>query len=91
VEYCELTRSIAKDHWGVELKETGHPKLPFMSKDGCTVEPHLRPLCTLHVCSINSMGFDKDNKFNKQYFKLRQKINDLEFKLFHNKDENNIL
>lgn len=50
-------------------------RLPFMGAKGCVVPPHLRPLCTLHVCSINSFGCDpKDADFTAKYFKLRRQI-----------------
>lgn len=69
--YCEMAKEIAK-RWGVTLQETGHPKLPFLGEQGCIVPPHLRPLCTLHDCDINSKGF-KPLKFEwtEKYFKLR--------------------
>ena len=60
---------------GVELKETGHSRLKYMGPVGCVVPPYLRPLCTLHVCSINSIGVDlKDSDFTEKYFKLRDQI-----------------
>lgn len=78
-----MARSIAKEQWGIELEETGHPTLPFMSATGCTVDPHLRPNCTLHTCDINGLGFKRgDQKWTDRYFKLRAKIEKLEFKIF---------
>ena len=59
---------------GVELTPTTHPTLKMMGTSGCIAPPHYRPLCTLHVCSINSLGFDRDPEFNKSYFELRNKI-----------------
>ena len=60
---------------GVVLEATKHAKLKFMGPTGCVVPPHFRPLCTLHVCSINGMGFKPgDAKWTKQYFGLRAKI-----------------
>lgn len=29
-EYCEHARDYAKTEWGVELRDTGHDRLPFM-------------------------------------------------------------
>lgn len=46
----EMTKAYAKKVWNVKLKETGHPKLLFMSEKGCIVEPYLRPFCTMHTC-----------------------------------------
>jgi hypothetical protein len=78
---CETSRRVAASHWGVHLKETGHPTLPFMGKDGCTIKPHLRPLCTFHVCCISSMGFlPNDPVWTKEYFDLRNKIDAMETK-----------
>jgi len=72
--YCEIAENYAKEE-GVILQRTGHPTLPFMGPEGCTVPPHLRPICTLHVCCINSLGFKpKDPEWTKEYFKLRGEI-----------------
>ncbi len=72
-EYCEMAIQLAfKD--GVTLTPTNHPKLKMMESSGCTAPVHYRPLCTLHVCSINSLGFDSDAEFTKSYFELRDKI-----------------
>lgn len=76
--YCQIAASYALEEWGVELVPTGHSTLPFMGENGCTVAPHLRPLCTLHDCQINGIGCDfTDEKFTKEYFDLRGQI-DLE-------------
>ncbi len=74
-EYCEMTLGYAKESWGVELQRTEHPRLPLMGPLGCIAEPHLRPLCTLHLCKINGLGCTGDKKFDKAYFKLRDEIN----------------
>lgn len=51
-----------------------------MGATGCKLAPHMRPLCTLHVCSINSLGFDpRDPEFTQKYFELREKIETIEF------------
>ncbi len=78
-EYCEMTIQNAKEVWGVELQRTDNPRLPLMGPNGCTAQPHFRPNCTMHTCSINSLGFDpKDPKWTKKYFKLREEIELLE-------------
>lgn len=47
----------------------------FLKDDKCIIPPHLRPICTLHVCSINSLGCDpKDPKWTRKYFSLRERI-----------------
>lgn len=70
-EYCEMTIQHAKEKWGVELQPTGHPRLPLMGPSGCTAEPHLRPICTIHVCERHFLS----TSFGVKYFKLRDKIN----------------
>lgn len=73
-EYCGMAFETAAEH-GVTLQATGDERLPLMGPTGCTAPPWTRPLCTLHVCSINSLVFDpKDPAFTKQYFKLRSKV-----------------
>jgi hypothetical protein len=75
--YCDLTEEYARDN-GVTLTITEHPKLKYMGPTGCTVEPHLRPLCTLHTCAVNSYGFKPgDPEWTKRYFKLRDEIDHL--------------
>lgn len=58
-EHCLVTREYAAENWGVELEVTDHPTLMFMGPEGCTVKPHLRPICTVHTCAINNLGFKK--------------------------------
>lgn len=72
--YCELARMNIEAS-GLQIPKTSHATLPYMGPDGCVVPPHLRPLCTLHVCSINGLGFDpRDMVFTKKYFSLREEI-----------------
>lgn len=83
-EYCEITIEYAKERWGVDLTRGTHPKLPLMGEIGCLAAPHLRPICTLHTCDINSLGFKKGvgkeaGNWTKRYFKLRSKIEELEW------------
>ena len=80
-EYCESARLWALSEWGVELQETGHPRLPYMGESGCVVPPHLRPICTVHTCEVNSLGFKRgDRAWTTRYFELRDRIDDLEHK-----------
>lgn len=82
-EYCDAAIRHAKDIWNVDLKVTDHKELPLMGPEGCIAEPHLRSICTVHDCMINSLGFDPvDTKWTKTYFRLRGKINKLEHDLF---------
>jgi hypothetical protein len=67
---------------GVEIVSSGFPALSKMEETGCTVPPHLRPLCTMHTCDINSCGFKpSDPRWTKEYFKLRVIIERLEAKV----------
>ena len=78
-EYCEMAIEYAQERYGVTLEPTGHPTLPMMGPNGCTVAPHMRPLCTLHTCTINSVGFKPyDAPWTRKYFKLRNQIDRLE-------------
>lgn len=88
-EHCDFSMDFAMRR-GVELRPTGHPKLPMMGETGCIVPPHLRPMCTVHTCEISSMGFKKHNpdrpyvdaaKWTSKYFDLRSKIEEEEMKL----------
>ena len=84
--YCEMADAFAREN-GVILERTNHSTLFFMSPIGCVVPPHLRPLCTLHLCCINSLGFKpNDLEFTKKYFKLRAKIEKEELKNEENKN-----
>lgn len=84
--YCDLAEKIAKEQWNTSLKPTSHPRLKFMGPTGCTVPPHMRPLCTLHQCSINSIGiFPSDKKWNDRYFELRAQIEEHEAELYMEK------
>lgn len=83
-EYCEMAAQWAKDEYGIELVRTNHPRLPFMGyangeSIGCTVAPHLRPLCTLHVCSINSIGTSGNKAWDDRYFNLLDRLMRLEY------------
>jgi len=73
--YCEITEQYAKELYGITLERVNHPRLLFMGPTGCTVEPYLRPRCTLHTCDINSIGFKPlDREWTNEYFILREKI-----------------
>jgi len=69
---CLLTKEITKKTLGIDLE------LPFLVNNKCRLEPHLRQMCTLHICEKHYM-FDID--FNERYFLLRDKISLLEFEI----------
>lgn len=85
-EYCESTIHYAQEDYGIELQHTGHEKLPLMGPTGCTAAPYLRPMCTMHTCDINGLGFKKnDQPWTKMYFKIRNQIESLEWKRYKQK------
>ena len=80
--YCGCAEEYAREEWGVDLTplKTDHPTLPFMGEAGCVVLPHLRPLCTFHVCSIHDLGIKPgDPGWTEKYFELRERINEVEY------------
>ena len=72
-EHCEATARYAAE-MGVMLNRTDHPKLPFLGPEGCVVEPHLRPICAVHVCENHLWNVE----FSEKYFALRNAICELE-------------
>ena len=79
--YCGCAEEYAQEEWGVDLTplKTDHLTLPFMGPTGCVVAPHLRLLCSVHTCDINSLGFKKnDLLWTERYFRLREQIEELE-------------
>jgi|SRR5882724_12834375 len=76
-KYCELARRFAKEKYNIDLRDTGNPDLPFMGENGCIVAPHLRPICTLHLCSISwadKSHVNQNEEQTKAYFKMREEI-----------------
>jgi len=72
---------IALEEYGVRLERTSHPILPLMGEKGCVAPPHTRPLCTLHTCSVNSLGVKIDDvEWTDKYYILRNKIEMSEFR-----------
>ena len=77
--YCIAAMGHAESE-GVVLAPTDHPELPGMGPDGCTFPPHLRPMCTMHQCHINSIGvLPTDRAWTEKYFELRAEIDEAEF------------
>lgn len=73
-EHCEKAASYAKEKYGIELERIGI-ELPFLGPNGCTVAPHLRPVCTMHTCLMSQLGFHPyDSAFTQKYLKLRKEI-----------------
>lgn len=86
--YCEMAVRIA-DEKGELIPVNDKPgsfqdgageTIPFLDFAGrCVVPPHLRPLCTLHQCDINGLGFcPEDPEWTKKYFDLRERLEEVE-------------
>jgi len=76
-EYCWMAADIMAEE-GVPIPaDTSHPTLRFMGPTGCIVSPQFRPLCTLHVCSINSLGTTGNRELDQRYFQLRGQIEEI--------------
>jgi hypothetical protein len=80
--YCESAREHAREEWGVELPVTQHPKLSLMGPEGCVCPPHLRPICTVHVCEKH---LSRDPEFSEEYYEIREALNELESQRFGKK------
>lgn len=48
---------------------TNHPTLRYMGEKGCVIPPQYRPHCTSYVCA----SILRDNKYNNEYEKLKEK------------------
>lgn len=76
-KYCEIARAFALKNYAIALEDTGHPSIPFMGSSGCVVDPHLRPICTLHACCISyqiQSSFINDPERTQRYYVLRDLI-----------------
>jgi hypothetical protein len=73
--HCIAAAQFAKEKYGVELTPTGHPVM-FMGATGCVVPPHLRPICTLHACTVTwgSGEFAGDPERTDKYKALKLEI-----------------
>ena len=69
---CHSVKEEALTLFGVTLEPTG-TLLPFLGPNGCTVEPHLRPICSVHVCERHLT----DDAWTQRYYELRDKSEDL--------------
>lgn len=80
-DYCQLAIDTAKSVWGEDISHMLLDNGMFLDpQKGCLISPHFRPLCTIHHCEIESMGFFKDNlKLTEDYFKLRDQIDEQEW------------
>jgi hypothetical protein len=76
-EQCDMVAEYAAKR-GVTLADTGNT-LRFLKDGKCIVPPHLRPLCSLQQCDIQSMGFSAgDPDWTEAYFELHEQLGELE-------------
>src|SRR5688572_16912475 len=52
---CNHSRWWARTAWDVELQKQQDGELPFLAPSGCSVAPHLRPVCSVFVCDASRM------------------------------------
>lgn len=83
--HCEAARDFALDTFGIRLEE-GEGPLPFLGVNGCTVPPHLRPICAVHVCESHLA----DEAFAAVYFEAREAAEDLLMELIADGDEREV-
>ena len=77
IKYCRLAAKFAKEKYDIDLQPTGNTELLFMGEHGCVVPPHLRPICTLHVCPISYSDkscINNSEQRTQEYFYLRKEI-----------------
>jgi hypothetical protein len=72
-DQCEATRETARDLFGVDLP-TGTGKIPFLAESGCTLDPYLRPICSVHVCEMHLIA---DTPYSRTYALLRERAEEL--------------
>ena len=72
---CLATENYAREQYGVILERTEHATLPFMGSHGCTVPPHLRPICTEFSCRRLAYGGKPGiDEWAEKYYELRRQI-----------------
>lgn len=62
-----MTRLFALETFGIELEDVGDT-IPFLGPNGCVVPPHLRPICSVHICEQHL----KDDGWTERYMELRE-------------------
>lgn len=73
-EQCHATARVALEDFGTDLTPlmTDNPRLPFLGPNGCVVAPHLRPVCTVHVCDSHLTN----TAWSDRYWDLREEAGD---------------
>jgi hypothetical protein len=75
--YCDMATKHAKDIYNLDITNLKvREDIPYLdSKRGCLIEPHLRPICTLHTCEISRYGCKRnDPEWTQRYYELRGMI-----------------
>jgi murein endopeptidase len=81
--WCAHSANWAHKVWDQSPKpipqaERIHHSIPFLAKDGCILEPHLRPICTIHACQIARRGYFVNKQTNRRYWQLNDELTRLE-------------
>lgn len=78
-EYCEVAREYANS-LGIYPWETTN-ELFYQADDGkCICPPHLRPICTIHHCRLDSSTLSEE--WLEKYWEMRDELN---IKLWENR------
>ena len=75
---CGLATVWARRVYGVELEYTSDnaiSTLPYLTKTGCTVAPHHRPLCSLWLCPEGELAAPPE------YWELKKEIMEKEIEM----------
>ena len=76
---CGQAQCWARGEYGIELPVTSDnplSTLPYLTKKGCTVAPHHRPLCSLWLCP------EAEKLASDEYWDLKEQITKLEVERF---------
>lgn len=66
-DQCETVRDFAEETFNISLEDVPDAgRLPFLGSQGCIVPPHLRPLCSVHVCGQHL----KDDAWTERYWSV---------------------
>jgi hypothetical protein len=71
--YCDMATAEAEAA-GLVFPKSNNPKAYYLHEQGCIIPPHLRVLCTLHTCAINSWGTSGNDEWDAKYFNIRKLI-----------------
>jgi hypothetical protein len=97
--YCDFAEKLSKEtEPDLPIPERNEQRMFLDAGGNCLMRPDLRPMCTLHTCDVNSIGFKKArtdlpkdvieaDRWTKKYFTLRNRIERLQQKADHLDEE----